>query len=525
MYDYIIVGAGSAGCVLANRLTANGRYRVLLLEAGGSDETIKISVPAAYSQAFKSQYDWDYATEPEPYTRQRRLYWPRGRVLGGSSSINAMIYIRGHRSDYDKWRDAGNPGWGWEDVLPYFKRAEHQERGPSEWYGTGGPLNIADLSTVNILTQTFIQAAQALGVPLNRDFNGDGQSQDGVGTYQVTQKNGRRWNTAQAYLKPARKRPNLTVHTESLAERILFDGKRATGVIYRQKGVAMSAVCQREVILCGGTINSPQLLLLSGVGPGAHLQEYGIPVVADLPGVGENLQDHLACGLFYYASRPVSLANAQRPHHLLNYFLRRKGPLTSNVGEGGLFWRTDPSLPKPDVQYHFGPIHYLDHGLTPMDGHGFVLGPVLLNPQSRGRIRLKSADPSSHPAIYAGYLSVEADAEPLVRGLKFARDIIGHKVFDPYRGEEFRPGLAVQSDDEWRDYIRGYSETLYHPVGTCKMGSDPLAVVDPELKVRGVAGVRVVDASIMPYVTSGNTNAPVIMIAEKAADLILADAD
>lgn len=524
MYDYIIVGAGSAGCVLANRLSADGRQRVLLLEAGGSDESIKISVPAAYSQAFKSAYDWDYATEPEPNMYNRRLYWPRGRVLGGSSSINAMIYIRGHRSDYDGWRELGNVGWGWEDVLPYFKRAENQERGGGDWYGVGGPLNIADLGTINPLTQAFIQAALEAGVPRNTDFNGDGQSQDGVGIYQVTQKNGRRWNTAQAYLKPARKRPNLTIHTHALAERIIFEGTRAKGVIYRHNGAQTQASCAKEVILCGGTINSPQLLMLSGVGAGAHLQAYGITVVADVPGVGENLQDHLACGLFYYAARPVSLANAQRPHHLLNYFLRRKGPLTSNVGEGGLFWRTDPGLPKPDVQYHFGPIHYLDHGLTPMDGHGFALGPVLLNPQSRGRICLKSADPASHPAIHACYLSVEADSEPLVRGLKFAREIISQKAFDPYRGEEFRPGLAVQSDDEWRDYIRRHGETLYHPVGTCKMGVDPMAVVDPTLKVRGVTGVRVVDASVMPTVTSGNTNAPVIMIAEKAADLILADA-
>lgn len=520
MYDYIIVGAGAAGCVLAYRLTEDPRTRVLLLEAGGPDKQLQIHIPGAYSRVFKTPLDWDYQTEPQTHLHNRRLYWPRGKVLGGSTSINAMIYIRGSRRDYDGWRELGNPDWGFDDVLPYFKKSQHQERGASHWHGVGGPLNVADQIDPNPLTCAFIEGAQIAGLRFNPDFNAE--QQEGVGLYQVTQRGGMRHSAAAAFLKPALERPNLTVQTYAQATRVLFNRQQATGVAYVQNGLTREAHASREVILSGGTINSPQLLLLSGVGPADHLRNLDLPIVLDLPGVGQNLQDHLAAGVFYYSRQPVSLVNAAKLGALLRYVFFRKGLLTSNVGEGGAFVRTRPDLVDPDIQYHFGPIHYVHHGLTKLPGHGFAVGPLVLRPHSRGYIRLRSNDPLAHPIIQPCYLEQESDLQPLLDGLKLAREIIHTRAFDRYRGEEILPGTGAQTDDDLRDYVRHFAETLYHPVGTCKMGSDALAVVDAELRVRGLEGLRVVDASVMPTIPSGNTNAPTIMIAEKAADLIRA---
>lgn len=517
MYDYILVGAGSAGCVLANRLSEDPGLRVLLLEAGGPDDKREIAVPAAFSKLFKTPYDWAYETEPEPHLDGRRLYWPRGRTLGGSSSINAMIYIRGAHADYDTWRDLGNPGWSYADVLPYFKRAENQRRGPSDHHAVGGPLDVSDLRYVNPLSRAFVEAGVALGWPRTDDFNG--ASQEGVGIYQVTQRRGQRHSAAAAYLRPAGGRPNLTVWTGAQATRVLFDGTRATGIEFTRGGATERAEAAREVILCGGTVNSPQLLLLSGVGPADTLRAQGIPVIADLPGVGENLQDHALIGVAYACTQPITLMTAERADNLLEYLLFRRGKLSSNIAEAGAFVKLDPAAPAPELQYHFAPAFYMDHGFTRPDGHGFSLGPTVLRPKSRGRIALRSRDPLAPPAIHGNYLADDSDLRLLIEGIRLSRRIVRAHPFDPYRGLEY---LGPQGDDDAAitAYIRERLETLYHPVGTCKMGTDPLAVVDPELRVRGVDGLRVVDASIMPTIISGNTNAPTIMIAEKAADLL-----
>lgn len=517
MYDYVLVGAGSAGCVLAARLTEDPDVRVLLLEAGGSDRRDEIAIPAAIVKNFKTARDWAFTTEPQPHLHGRGLYWPRGKVLGGSSSINAMIYIRGNRRDYDAWRDLGNPGWGFDDVLPYFKRAENQERGASAYHGVGGPLNVADQRSPHRFSQAFVEACVQAGIPRTADFNG--AEQDGAGLYQVTQRRGRRHSAADAYLHPALARPNLTVVTGALAHRVLFEGRRAVGLAYRQAGRNLEARAEREVVLCGGAVNSPQLLLLSGVGPAAHLAEHGLEVVADVPGVGENLHDHPVIGVHQYSPH-TSLIDAEKARHLVTYLTRRRGPLTSNVGEGGAFIRTRDGLEAPDLQYHFAPAIYHNHGLREAPGHGFSLGATLVCVESRGRIRLRSPNPTWSPVIEPNYLSAAADREALLAGLKRAREVIAQAAFDRARGPEYLPGSDVTTDDQLRDYIRAETETLYHPVGTCRMGTDDLAVVDPELRVHQVDGLRVVDASVMPTVPRGNTNAPTITIAERAADLI-----
>ena len=516
MYDYVIVGAGSAGCVLANRLTEDPHTRVLLLEAGGPDKKQEISIPAAFGKLFKTECDWAYYTEPQQRLFGRRLYWPRGKMLGGSSSMNAMIYVRGHRSDYDGWRDLGNEGWGFADVLPYFKKAEHQERGASEYHGTGGPLNVADLRTINPLSRAFVMAGFELGHPLNDDFNGPGQ--EGFGFYQVTQKGGRRCSAAAAYIKPALRRPNLTVRTHAQVTRLLLEGTRAAGVEYVQDGRTEQARAGREVILSGGAINSPQLLMLSGVGPADHLKHLGIAPVIDLPGVGRNLQDHPIVPVAYACTRPVSLATAEAKLNIVNYLLFKKGPLTSNVAEAGGFVRTDARLPVPDLQFHFGPVYYLDHGFTRPEGHGFTIGPTLIRPQSRGHITLRSGDPLDPPSIQPHYLESPADLRTLVEGVKLAQELARTEALSGYRGAAVFEKLETTEDIV--GHIRRTIETLYHPAGTCRMGQDPLAVVDAQLRVHGVEALRVVDASIMPDIVGGNTNAPVIMLAEKAADSI-----
>lgn len=518
MYDYVIVGAGSAGCVLANRLTEDPQTTVLLLEAGGPDDAQEIHIPIAFSKLFQSALDWTYYTEPEPQLLNRKLYWPRGKMLGGSSSLNAMIYIRGNRYDYDLWRKLGNQGWGYDDVLPYFKKAENEEHGSSDYHGTGGPLNVMDRPHTGPLSHAFVEAGVELGYPANDDFNGP--SQEGFGVYQVTQKMGRRHSAAVGYLHPALTRPNLTIETHALASRLLFEGSRAVGIAYLKDGVEQEARVNKEVILSGGAVNSPQLLLLSGVGPADQLRALGIPVVADLPGVGENLQDHPFVSVCFASTQPVSLQGVETMENLQEYMQFQRGPLTSNIAESGAFLKTSPDQPEPDLQYHFAPVYYINHGFTTPEGHGYTIGPTLVTPRSRGRITLHSTDPSQHPAIFANYLSDEADMRVLVEGVKLARKLAQTKAFAPFHDVETLPGPHVQSDEDIIAYIRSTAETLYHPVGTCKMGNDPLAVVDEQLRVRGLEGVRVVDASVMPTVVNGNTNAPTIMIGEKAADLI-----
>ncbi|HJY86308.1 MAG TPA: choline dehydrogenase [Candidatus Acidoferrales bacterium] len=517
-YDFVIVGAGSAGCVLASRLSEDPATTVLLLEAGGPDRAREIRVPAAFSQLFKSRFDWAYYTEEQSHLHGRRLYWPRGKVLGGSSSINAMIYIRGNPSDYNHWHGLGNSGWGFADVLPYFKKAENQERGASEYHGVGGPLNVADLRSINPLSSAFVEAGVEMGLKRKSDFNGP--EQQGVGYYQVTQRRGKRVSAADAYLKPARRRPNLTIRTCAQATRVLFDRRRAIGVEFVLGGQREEARAYREVILCSGTVNSPHLLMLSGVGPGDHLKALRIPVVAELPGVGQNLQDHMIVAVAYRATQPVSLAGAKTWTNRMKYLLTARGPFTSSVAEAGAFVKTSSEVAAPDLGLTFGPTYYLDHGFQRPEGHGFTLGPTKLRPQSRGAITLRSANPFEPPAIQPNYFSHDADVRTFVEGIRLCRRLAQARAFDDFRGTEMYPGPAVESDAAIIEYLRGGLETLYHPVGTCQMGSDSAAVVDECLRVRGAEALRVVDASIMPTITSGNTNAPTIMISERAADLI-----
>jgi choline dehydrogenase len=515
LYDYIVIGAGSAGCALASRLTERPDVNVLLMEAGPPDRKREIHIPAAFSKLFQSDVDWNFSTEPQEHLNGRRLYWPRGKMLGGSSSMNAMIYMRGTRADYDAWRDAGNPGWGFDDVLPLFKAAENQERGASADHGIGGPVNVADLRTVNPLTEVFLSACEAAGIPKNADFNG--ATQAGAGLYQVTQKNGARFSAADAYLKPALRRGNLTVWTQVQVARVMIEEGRAVGVEFFQKKSQdrQQVRAGREVILSAGAIGSPQLMLLSGIGPRVELEALGIPVVADLEGVGRHLQDHLNIGQSFHSTQAISLNNAESIPNLLKYIFKKTGPLTSNVAEAGAFLKSRPELEECDLQLHFAPVHFVEHGLKNPPGHGFSLGAVLLTPKSAGRIYLRSADPREVPAIDPAYLSNEEDVTPLREGLKMVWKLLESKPFDGYRGK------AVFDKQDTASYVRVHAETLYHPVGTCKMGQDAASVVDAELRVYGIAGLRVVDASVMPGIVRGNTNAPVMMIAEKAARMIL----
>jgi choline dehydrogenase len=519
-YDYIVVGAGSAGCVLAARLSENSSVSVLLLEAGGADTAKEVHIPAAFSKLYKTSVDWNYSTEPEPFLHNRQLYWPRGKMLGGSSSMNAMIYVRGNSLDYDHWAALGNEGWSFADVLPYFKKSEMQQRGASEYHGTSGPLCVSDLRSVNELTRAFLAAVEELGMPVNSDFNG--ARQEGAGLYQVTQKNGRRHSAADAYLRPARTRKNLTVMTQARASCLLFENRRGVGIEYLCDGRKHTARADREVILSGGSINSPQLLLLSGIGPADELKRAGIQTIHDLPGVGKNLQDHPMVSVGYLCTKPITMATAESIPNLLRYFLTKTGPLVSNVAEAGIFLRTRAELQIPDLQLLFGPAYYVNHGLNPRRDHCFGFGPTLISPESRGSITLKSANPLDPPGIRANYLSTGEDMRVMVEGVKLSRQLAHSQSFALYRGEELHPGSEVQSDDAITEFIRAEAQTLYHPVGTCKMGNDVMAVVDARLRVHGAEGLRVVDASVMPRIVAGNTNAATIMIAEKAADMIRA---
>ena len=530
--DYVIVGAGSAGCVLANRLSADPQSTVCLIEAGPADSSPFIRMPIGIIYMMMSRrHNWRYLTEAQPHLDGRRLFWPRGKTLGGSSSSNAMIYTRGHPSDYDLWAALGNRGWSYADVLPLFLRAEHNEAGASAWHGTGGPLNVAPQRSPNILSRLFVEAAVEAGYPRNGDFNG--ASQEGVGLYELTQKNGERWSVARAYLHPAMQRPNLTVMTGTRANRILLERKRATGIVGTGPGGELTIAARREVILSGGAINSPQLLLLSGIGPEAELKRHAIAPLHILPGVGRNLQDHLDVLLVHQCLQPVSMGISWRTlpaqfGHLLAYLRRRTGPLTTNGAEAGGFARTAAELSVPDLQFHFTPAHLEDHARNlrsaarTMIGHGYALHVCNLRPQSRGYVGLKSADPADDALIDPNYLSEPDDLAVLVDGLRAARRVLAASALAPYRGREIHPGEQVQDDSQIERFIRARAESIYHPVGSCKMGHDDMAVVDDSLRVHGIAGLRVVDASIMPTLVGGNTNAPTVMIAEKAADMMLA---
>ncbi len=537
--DYIIVGAGSAGCVLAARLSEDPGTRVLLLEAGGDDRPLKepsqflsnlwIHVPVGYSQTLKDpKVNWLYATEPDPGTGGRQHVWPRGKVLGGSSSINAMLYIRGQRADYDGWRQLGCEGWGWDDVFPYFRRSEDQARGACENHAVGGPLHVSDPADGHDVSQVAIEACEALGLP-QRDANGP--EQEGVGWYQVTIRNGLRCSAAVAYLHPAMDRPNLRVETRALASRVRFDGKKATGVEFVQGGVTRTAHARAEVILAGGAINSPQLLQLSGVGPAELIRSHGIPLVADLPGVGGNLQDHFVVGeTFRLRKGVVSVNEMVRGTRFIGeafkYLFRKRGLLTLSAAHVGVFCKSRPDLAGPDIQFHILPATMDPDAISKQQRMvlekepGLTIAPCQLRPESRGTIRIRSADPGEHPAIAPNYLSDPLDREVVVAGMKWGRRIAAQPALARYIDHEMLPGPDVQTDDQMLAFARDYGTTIYHPVGTCAMGRHPGAVVDPQLRVYGVEGLRVVDASVMPKLVSGNTNAPTIMIAEKAADMI-----
>jgi choline dehydrogenase len=521
--DFIVVGAGSAGCAVAARLSEDPATRVLLLEAGGEDNNRWIHIPLGFGKTFADPtVNWCYETEPDPGAADRRVFWPRGKVLGGSSSINGMVYIRGQAEDFDHWRQLGNTGWSFEDVLPYFKRAEHQTRGADAFHATGGPLCVSDVEP-HPLCEAFIRAATEFGLPRNDDFNG--RTQEGVGYHQTTTRQGRRCSTAVGYLRPAMTRPNLRVVTGALAEKIAFDGRRAVGVMFRQDGQSRTARATREIVLCGGAINSPQLLLLSGIGPQDHLGALGIPVVQHLPGVGQSLQDHYSAPIKLKCRLPITvndvmLSNVKKVQVGLQYLMFRKGPLALATSPAALFARTRPELASPDIKCSLSPFSAdrPQDGLHPFSG--FTMIAYQLRPESRGEIRLKSPDPILPPAVHPNYLSAETDRRTLVDGLKLCRRLLANPHLARFVMAEFLPGPEVQSDDELLDFARRYGGTVFHPTSTCKMGVDALAVVDPQLRVHGIESLRVADASIMPTVVSGNTNAATIMIGERAADLV-----
>jgi len=530
MFDYVIVGGGSAGCVLAGRLSEDPAVTVCLLEAGPVDDSLLIRVPAGLALLARTrQANWGFETVPQPGLNGRRGYQPRGKVLGGSSSVNAMIYARGVPADYDHWASLGNPGWGWDEVLPLFRRAEHNERGADALHGQGGPLNVADLRSPNPFARAFVEAGVQAGLRENPDFNGP--VQEGVGMYQVTHRNGERWSAAKAYLAPALARPNLQVITGAHATRLLLDGRRASGVEYRRTdGSSARVLARREVLLAAGAFQSPQLLMLSGIGPGAHLREHGIPVVHDLAGVGGALHDHPDVVQVVDAPGQTELFGlsmkgaARLLRGVFEWRERRTGPLTTNFAEAGAFLRSRPEEALPDLQLHFVVGKLVDHGRKTVFGHGYSCHVCLLRPKSRGSVRLTSADPMAAPAIDPAFLAEREDVEAMIRGFTLMRTILRQPALARFGGVELQASAGAVSDAQIEAFLRERVDTIYHPVGSCAMGPGPQAVVDASLCVHGIEALRVVDASVMPRIVGGNTNAPTIMIAEKAVDLIRANA-
>ncbi|WP_422364969.1 GMC family oxidoreductase [Pelagibius sp.] len=526
--DYIVVGAGSAGCVLANRLSADPKNRVVLLEAGGRDINPWIHIPVGYFKTMHNpSVDWCYMTEPDPGLNGRRLDWPRGKVLGGSSSLNGLLYVRGQAQDYDRWRQMGNPGWSWDDVLPLFKRAEDQERGADDYHGTGGPLTVSNMRLKRPICDSWVAAAQNEGYPFNTDYNG--AEQEGVGYFQLTARKGRRCSAAVAYLNPVKKRENLQIITRAHTTRIVFEGKRAVGVAYRNKAGSEQVVrAKGEIILSSGAIGSPQILMLSGIGEASQLKDNGIDVLAELPGVGKNLQDHLQARLVYKCNEPTlndevrSLYNKMRIG--LKYLMFRAGPMTMAASLATGFLKTRPELETPDIQFHIQPWSADSPGEGVHPFSAFTMSVCQLRPESRGEIRLKDNQAATYPTIHPNYLATETDRQTIVEGVKVARRIAKQAPLSSKIASSHSPASGVEGDEALLKWVRDTATTIYHPTGTCKMGPDPQAVVDARLRVHGVQGLRVADCSIMPEIVSGNTNAPAIMIGEKASDLVLADA-
>lgn len=533
-FDYVIVGAGTAGSVVANRLSADGKSTVLVLEAGGSDRTVWIQLPIGYGRTFFDRsINWMYDTEAEPNLGGRVSYWPRGKVIGGSGSINAMVYVRGQPHDFDQWQAMGNPGWSWDDVLPFFRKSEDHDHGASPYHGAGGPIHVTDISSrAHPLCQDFIKTGQALGFARTDDFNGP--SPEGVGIYQINTDKGLRASSANAFLRPALKRSNLALRTKAQVTRILFEGQQATGVEYRRGGQSVQVKARREVILCGGSINSPQLLQLSGIGEAAHLASLGISSVLDAPAVGRNMQDHLAVSYFYRSRRPT--LNDELGPLLgkvkagLHYLWNRGGPLSMSVNQGGGFVRSDPDQPFPNLQLYFSPVSYTKTPLSerklmnPDPFSAFLLSFNACKPTSRGSLKIVSADPLAYPSIQPNYLSTDKDIQEAIVGNRLLRTLAATQPLADIITEELVPGTHLQTDEELLEDFRQRADTVYHPVGTCMMGADPaLSVVDARLRVHGIKGLRVIDASIFPTVTSGNTNAPTVMVAEKGAALVLED--
>lgn len=528
-YDYIVVGAGSAGATLAGRLSEDGATQVLLLEAGPADKSFWIHLPIGYGKTMWSKtYNWCFHTDPDPNMNGRQIYWPRGKTLGGSSSINGLIYIRGQREDYDHWASLGNTGWGYKDVLPYFIKSEGNQRGASAYHGADGPLKVSNINAKHELIEAFISGAEQIGVPRNNDFNG--ATQEGAGYYQLTTHKGWRCSTAKAYLSGARHRPNLRIETNAQAAGLILDGKHVVGVKYRQDGQMKEARCSGEVLLSAGAIQSPQLLQLSGIGPRALLEKHGIPVVVDSPDVGENLQDHLQLRLSYKCAKPIT-TNDQlnslwgQAKLGMEWLFKRSGPLAVGINQGGCFMKALPDeMASPDIQFHVSTLSADMAGGKVHPYSGFTMSVCQLRPESRGHIRIRSTDPFEPPEMQPNYLSTDLDRRTAVASIKAARAIAASPAMRPYVLEEVKPGPAADDDAALLEFSRNYGATIFHPTGTCRMGVDSNAVLDPRLRVNGVTGLRVIDCSAMPTLVSGNTNAPAVMMAEKAVDMIREDA-